>query len=488
MDALRFAVLGPVRAWQDGAELELGTPQQRAMLAVLLLRRGRTATADELVDALWSEEPPPRAVTTLRTYASRLRGVLEPERAARQKATVMISQAGGYALLLPAGALDLDHFERRVADAEKARRAGDLVAAATALREALASWGGEPLSGIHGAWAEAQRTHLTEQRLAALETLFGIELELGRASESVADLTSLTAEHPLRERLRGLLMLALYRCGRQAEALGVYADTRRVLIDELGIDPGTELAELQGRILAGDPSLSAAAVRDPEPALPPPVPAQLPADVADFTGRTEIVAELTSVLTGSDPAAVRVVAVAGIGGMGKTTLAVHLGHAVRDHYPDGQLFADLRGAGPDPAGPETMLGAFLRALGVADGAIPAGLEERSALLRTRLSDRRVLLVLDDARDAEQVRPLLPGSPGTLDRPGRPGRGRGGRPTGPDRRRTARRRRTRDRRRGRRGLRVPAARGAHRRLAAGLAPELVHDDHRRTPHGRAPAAR
>jgi DNA-binding SARP family transcriptional activator/tetratricopeptide (TPR) repeat protein len=421
MDGLRFAVLGPVRAWRDDTELELGTPQQRAVLAVLLLRRGRTATAEELVDALWDEEPPARAMTALRTYASRLRGVLEPERGARQKPTVMVSEAGGYALRLPRAALDLTTFEDLNATAEQARRAGDPAAAARALREALEVWDGEPLAGIHGAWAEAQRVHLDEQRLAALETLYGVELEMGRAAESVADLTELTTEHPLRERLRGLLMLALYRCGRQAEALGVYADTRRVLVDELGIDPGPELADLQSRILAGDPSLAEphvhaghaerAGAPEPEPTRPPPTPAQLPAAVADFTGRSGAVAELSAVLAEQDRTAMPVVAVAGIGGVGKTTLAVHVGHAVRHHYPDGQLFAELRGAGPDPAGPEAVLGAFLRAFGVPDKEVPAGLEERSALLRTRLSDRRVLVVLDDARDADQVRPLLPGSPG-----------------------------------------------------------------------------
>jgi DNA-binding SARP family transcriptional activator/tetratricopeptide (TPR) repeat protein len=416
MDGLRFAVLGPVRAWRDDTELELGTPQQRAVLAILLLRRGRTATAEELVDALWGEEPPARAMTALRTYASRLRGVLEPERVARQKPTVMVSEAGGYALRLPRAALDLTTFEDHATTAEQARRAGDPAAAARALREAMKVWDGEPLAGIHGGWAEAQRAHLDEQRLAALETLYGIELEMGRAAESVADLTELTTGHPMRERLRGLLMLALYRCGRQAEALGVYADTRRVLVDELGIDPGPELADLQSRILSGDASLAEPHANverapEPEPTRPPPTPAQLPADVGDFTGRSATVAELSTVLAEQDRTAMPVVAVAGIGGVGKTTLAVHLGHAVRHHYPDGQLYAELRGAGPDPAGPEAVLGAFLRAFGVPDKEVPAGLEERSALLRTRLSDRRVLVVLDDARDADQVRPLLPGSAG-----------------------------------------------------------------------------
>jgi len=416
MDGLRFAVLGPVRAWRDGTELELGTPQQRAVLAVLLLRRGRTATAEELVDALWGDEPPTRAMTALRTYASRLRAVLEPEREARHNGTVMVTEAGGYALRLPPQTtLDLAALEDGLAEAERARRVGDPPRAAEALRAALALWDGEPLAGVRGGWADAQRVHLGEQRLTALETLYGIELEMGRAAASVADLTELTAEHPLRERLRGLLMLALYRCGRQAEALAVYADTRRVLVGELGIDPGPELAELQGRILAGDASLN---VHEPpaqpepaEPAAPLPSPAQLPADVSDFTGRARTVEELTGVLTETGRTAMPVVSVAGIGGIGKTTLAVHVGHSVRHHYPDGQLYAELRGAGPDPAGPEAVLGSFLRALGTPDQDIPTGQEERSALLRTRLSDRRVLVMLDDARDAEQVRALLPGSEG-----------------------------------------------------------------------------
>jgi len=419
MDGLRFAVLGPVRAWRGGTELELGTPQQRAVLTVLLLRRGRRATAEDLIDALWGDEPPARAMTAVRTYASRLRTVLEPERVARQKTTVMISEAGGYALPLSQATLDLTLFEERLSAAEEARRADDPATAARSLREALDLWAGEPLSGIHGAWAEGQRVHLQEQRLTALETLYGIELEMGRAAESVADLTELTIEHPLRERLRGLLMLALYRCGRQAEALGVFTDTRHVLVEELGIDPGPELTDLHARILGGDASLTELPetpqrpepARAPEAPEPPPTPAQLPADVADFTGRSATVAELTAVLAEPDRTAMPVVSVAGIGGMGKTTLAVHLGHAVRHLYPDGQLFAELRGAGPDPAEPASVIGAFLRALGTPDTDVPAKLEERSALLRTRLSDRRMLVVLDDARDADQVRPLLPGSAG-----------------------------------------------------------------------------
>jgi DNA-binding SARP family transcriptional activator/tetratricopeptide (TPR) repeat protein len=412
--ALRFAVLGPVRAWRDDAELDLGTPQQRAVLAVLLLRRGRMASAEELIDALWGDDPPATAMTTIRTYASRLRTVLDPQRAARQAGDLMVTEAGGYALRVPRETLDLATFEERLAEAERARREGDPAAATAALRAAVDLWDGEPLAGIRGPWADTHRAHFAEQRLGALETLYTIELERGRAAEAVADLTELTAQHPLRERLRALLMLALYRCGRQADALSVYADTRRVLVDELGIDPCPELADLQAKILSGDASLSAppaAGPVPPEPAEKLPTPAQLPAGVVDFTGRAAIVADLTGILQESGRTAMPVVCVAGIGGIGKTTLAVHVGHAVRDSYPDGQLFAQLHGAGPEPAGPEAVLGAFLRSLGTPDTDIPAGLEERSALLRSRLADQRVLVVLDDAHDADQVRPLLPGSPG-----------------------------------------------------------------------------
>ena len=170
MYGLRFAVLGPVRAWRGGTELELGTPQQRAVLAVLLLRRGRMVPADDLIDALWGDEPPTTAMTALRTYASRLRTVLEPERAAPQTWTVMVTEAGGYALRVPKEALDLGAVEEKVAEADQARRAGDLATAAEALRTALAAWDGEPLAGIRGAWADAQRVHLREQRLGAQES------------------------------------------------------------------------------------------------------------------------------------------------------------------------------------------------------------------------------------------------------------------------------------------------------------------------------
>ncbi|MBH5335300.1 tetratricopeptide repeat protein [Streptomyces pactum] len=405
---LRFAVLGPVRAWRGEEPLGLGSPQQRALLAALLLRGGRTATAPELVDGLWGDSPPQAAVAALRTYASRLRKVFGPD------ADDLVSESGGYAIRTGLGALDTEVAEQLAAEAEKARHSGDRERARDLLAEALALWDGEPLAGLSGPYAETQRARLAEWHLTLLENRLDLDLELGNHAEAVSELTALTAAHPLRERLRELLMLALYRSGRQAEALAVYADTRRLLADELGVDPCAGLSELQQRILQADAGLAAPAGPGEEAEASGAVfirPAQLPATVADFTGRGTIVEELSAQLATAGSSVMAVSAVAGIGGVGKTTLAVHVAHAARRYFPDGQLYVDLRGAGPSAVEPEAVLGAFLRALGTPDNAIPDGIEERAALYRSLLDGRRVLALLDNARDAAQVRPLLPGTDG-----------------------------------------------------------------------------
>ncbi|MET9380173.1 BTAD domain-containing putative transcriptional regulator [Streptomyces sp. NPDC002928] len=402
--ALRFSVLGPVRAWRGEEPLTTGSPQQRALLAALLLREGRTATAAELIDALWGEEPPSQALAALRTYASRLRKVLD--------AGVLVSESGGYAIRSPGeGALDLAVAQDLATEAEKARNAGALCHAREVLGRALALWDGETLAGVPGPYAEAQRVRLQEWRLQLLESRLDMDLEQGCHAEAVSELTALTAAHPLRERLRELLMLALYRSGRQAEALAVYADTRRLLAEELGVDPRPGLRDLQQRILQADPTLAEPSAPVTEPAAAPIRPAQLPATVPDFTGRASFVAELGEVLASAEGRVMAVSALAGIGGVGKTTLAVHVAHQARSSFPDGQLYVDLQGAGARAAEPETVLGSFLRALGTADSAIPDSLEERSALYRSVLDGRRVLVLLDNARDAAQVRPLLPGTEG-----------------------------------------------------------------------------
>ncbi|MBH1935268.1 tetratricopeptide repeat protein [Streptomyces sp. AV19] len=403
---LRFAVLGPVRAWRGDETVRTGSPQQRALLAALLLRGGRTATAAELVDALWGDDPPHAALAALRTYASRLRKAFGPD------ADVLASEAGGYALRTGVGSLDIDTAERLAAEADKARVGGNPGGARALINEALAVWDGEPLAGLPGPYAGTQRARLEEWRLGLLETRLDLDLEIGHHAEAVSELTALTAAHPLRERLRELLMLALYRSGRQAEALAVYTDTRRLLADELGVDPCPELAKLQQRILNGDADLNLHLPTDQGAAGPAFIrPAQLPATVSDFTGRAAFVDELSHQLATADGRIMAVSAVAGIGGVGKTTLAVHVAHAARNHFPDGQLYVDLQGTGPVVADPEAVLGAFLRALGTPDSAIPEGLQERSALFRSTLDGRRILTLLDNARDAAQVRPLLPGTEG-----------------------------------------------------------------------------
>jgi DNA-binding SARP family transcriptional activator len=407
---LRFTVLGPVRVWLGGEPITGMPPQQRALLAALLLRGGRPATAAELLDALWGEEPPPTALAALRGYAFRLRKVLGSD--------ALATVDGGYLLHTDPGCLDVTVAESHVAEAEKARDCtpADLGKARAELNRALALWDGEPLAGLPGPYAEGQRHRLSEWRLQLTETRLDLDLQVGCHAEAVSELTALTAEQPLRERFRALLMLALYRSGRQAEALGVYADTRRLLAVELGVDPGAELTDLHQRILEGDPALLPPPAAQAETATEPVRPAQLPATVSDFTGRAAFVRELGEHLATASGEAdgggiMAVSALAGIGGVGKTTLAVHVAQSAREAFPDGQLYVDLQGTDARPAEPEAVLASFLRALGIADSAIPDSLADRSALYRTTLAGRRVLALLDNAHDAAQVRPLLPGTPG-----------------------------------------------------------------------------
>ncbi|WP_087887291.1 AfsR/SARP family transcriptional regulator [Streptomyces alboflavus] len=403
MSAPRFSVLGPVRAWR-GAELLLtGSPQQRAMLAALLLREGRTATAAELIDALWGEEPPSQALAALRTYASRLRKVLDPG--------VLTSESGGYALRIEDGSVDVAVAQRLAAEAERLRSAGERARARDMFNKALALWDGESLAGVPGPYADDQRARLEEWRLQLFEARMDLDLELGHHEEAVSALTPLTVAHPLRERPRELLMLALYRSGRRAEALAVYADTRRLLADELGVEPRAALRDLQRRILAADSTLVDLAAQRREVRASVVRPLQLPPTTPDFTGRSGFLHDLGELLADSPGAVLAVSALAGIGGVGKTTLAVHVAHQARPGFPDGQLYVDLQGTGARPTEPETVLGAFLRALGTEDSAIPDSLEERSALYRSVLHGRRVLVLLDNARDAAQVRPLIPSTEG-----------------------------------------------------------------------------
>ncbi|GIG56072.1 regulatory protein AfsR [Longispora fulva] len=391
-DELRFELLGPVRAWRGAIELAVGGPQQRAVLAVLLLRRGRLATVEELVDAVWETDPPSRAVGVLRTYVSRLRTVLGPD--------TFRPTAGGYLLDVPAGRIDAELFADRLATA---RRSADPATAAELAHRALALWQGEPLAGVPGPYAAAQRDRLAEERLAAVEYRIEAELLLGRHARLVGELAELTARHPLREGLRASQMLALYRSGRQGEALRAYADTQDLLVEELGADPGPALREVHRQILTG----TVPTPRGPEAAAP----AQLPADVPDFTGRAAETQQAGRVLAAAGSGPMRLVTVSGPGGAGKTTFALHLAHRTRAEFPDGQLYVDLRGVGHPARETQAVLAGFLAALGVPVDRLPDDPAERAALYRSTVADRRILIVLDNARDAAQVRPLLPGTAG-----------------------------------------------------------------------------
>ncbi|MFF3174753.1 BTAD domain-containing putative transcriptional regulator [Streptomyces sp. NPDC057900] len=422
---LCFAVLGPVRAWRDATELPLGPPQQRAVLSALLLRGDAQVSAGELISAVWGSEPPSSALRVIRTYIYQLRRVLAPPGA------VIDSVGKGYVLRVSPEDLDLAVFRRQLACAEAARSAGDHATVAAHLRDALGMWHGAALAGVPGAYAEAQRARLELLRLAAIEERIAAELRLGSLAETVAELTELVAGHPLDERFREMLMLALYRSGRQAEALAVYRRGRVVLTDELGIDPGPGLRTVHERILRADPTLLAArpdttarpdATARPCSARPVDVPdlvvpSQLGADQRGFTGRRSEVAALLDLLPAGDTsaAAAEVIAVGGMPGVGKTALAVHAAHRMAHRFPGGQLFLNLRGfdhrvTATDPG---TALRVLLESLGVPPARIPAGPEARARLYRGVLSDRRVLVLLDNARDADQVRPLLPGTPGSL---------------------------------------------------------------------------
>lgn len=438
---VRFALLGPVRAWRAREQLLLGTPQQHAVLAALLLRRGRVATVEELIDAVWGEQPPARAVQVLRTYVSRLRKCLEPSpcaddsqdggRPEQTDGQLLRSMAGGYLLDVPVEAVDLGVFEARVAEAERLRRSGRPAVAAKLLRTALDDWEGTPLAGVPGPLAEKERGRLDELRLEVTECRVEIDLALGEHHTLVGELTSLSADFPLRERITGQLMRALYGASRQAEALAVYRDTRRTLVDELGVEPCQALRDLHARVLSGDPALgSAAAPRPPgaEPGAdatgaesqphsgagrPYPdgmvVPAQLPHSIRDFKGRQAEFEELRDALLQRDEQGPAIGVVTGMGGVGKTALCVRAAHAVSASMPDGQLYADLRGSDGTRADPHDILGDFIRALGGGGEFIPDDLAERAALFRSKLAGRHCLVLLDNAHCSEQVSWLLPGS-------------------------------------------------------------------------------
>ncbi|MFF2542877.1 BTAD domain-containing putative transcriptional regulator [Kitasatospora sp. NPDC058063] len=401
---MELRILGPVDVLDGGREVPLDGAKQRTVLAALLLAEGRLLPDERLSTLLWGCDPPATRNAQLYTYVSRLRGRLGPE-------VALLRRPPGYRLDLGTATFDLHAFERAAEQGRAELAAGRPRRAAELLCAALAHWRGTPLAGTTEHLTGRELPRLEELRLTALEHRIDAELELGRHDALVAELTSLVAEHPVREKLRGQLMTALHRCGRQADALGVYQHGRRLLVEELGVDPGPGLRALHRAVLHGELSAPAAAPAAVESApvtlwtgLPP---ATLPAADPDFTGRADELALLRARLR-PDPAPGPVTVVTGPPGVGKSALAVRAARLARCDFPDGQLYADLRARQARPRDPTGVLGSFLRALGAHPREIPDGLDERVQLFRSRLAGRRLLLVLDDAADERQVRPLLPG--------------------------------------------------------------------------------
>ncbi|WP_433305979.1 AfsR/SARP family transcriptional regulator [Actinoplanes sp. CA-030573] len=417
MSGLRYAVLGPLGVLRDGRPVSLGPLQQQVVLGVLLLQDGRPIGLTAMIDAVWGDAPPASAVNLVQRHVSALRRVLEPDRPARATESRLTWTAAGYRLAVAGDALDLADFEAAVRRARNAREAGAAKVAAAELREALRLWRGPLCDGLSSPLLDAERDRMADRRLAVLQDRIELDLAGGADPAIIDELRRLIDAHPLRERLHELLMLALHRAGRRADALAAFQLVRRTLRDELGVEPAGPLQQLHQRILAGDPSLLPESGR---PIVPPPrtsAPAQLPHAPSGFVGRAAELDILNRMLEGDPPpgATAALTAVCGTAGVGKTTLAVTWAHSVRDRFPDGQLYVNLRGFDPSspPLDPGRAVRGFLEAFAVPPERIGPDLDGQAALFRSTVAGKRVLFLLDNARDAEQVRPLLPGSPGSL---------------------------------------------------------------------------
>jgi DNA-binding SARP family transcriptional activator len=420
MASVEFGILGPVEVRIAGQATDAGHSKQCAVLAVLLLDLGAAVSPELLIDRVWGEEPPPSVRNVLYSYVARLRAIIA---IAAEPDIRLDRSAGGYLLRAKPEQLDLDRFRRLTG----AATAGEDERGAALLREALSLWRGPALAGLDSPWLRAMRDTLELERTAALLDLNDVRLRLGQHTALLPELSAQAAASPADERLISQLMLALYRSGQQAQALARFEHTRQHLASEFGADPGPELRALHQRILRADPALTETAPGAPPPlvvipepgaATPAVVPRQLPAAAPDFTGRATELQNLTQILTDASPGAPGTVVISAIGGtagVGKTTLALHWAHQIAHQFPDGQLYMNLRGF--DPSGtPATAIEAirdFLDALAMPPERVPRTPQAEMSLYRSLLSHKRMLIVLDNARDEAQVRPLLPASPASL---------------------------------------------------------------------------
>lgn len=411
-----FQLLGPLEVSIDGRgrPIRLASSRQRVILAVLLLHEGHVVSLSRLVDALWDSEPPATAKSQVQTCISALRRQLRDLGADGLLSTTSV----GYQIRVPAGSLDVANFARLASRGRAAAADGRAEEAARDYRAALALWRGPAVFDVESRVAQSIGTRLNEDRLRITEECLDLELTLGRHRQLVAELGELVTEHPLREMMRAQHMLALYRSGRQAEALKSFEAIREILLNELGLEPGERLCALQRAILAKDSALDVQPSADQAIAAQRQsdtiVPCQLPAAIGDFTGRQKLLEALISMLSDTDrPAAQRNVPLAclnGKGGVGKTELALQAAHAVRSHYPDGQLFLSLQDPSGQPADPMDLTAGVLNALGLPQLALPGQLADRTSVYRSWLANRKVLIVLDDVESVSQITNLIPGNP------------------------------------------------------------------------------
>ncbi|MEU5696716.1 BTAD domain-containing putative transcriptional regulator [Actinosynnema sp. NPDC020468] len=397
---VELRVLGEVELLVDGSRVDLGHARQRCVLGVLLAEANQVVATDRVVDRVWGADPPRRARQLVSNYLSVLRHLLAAGGVADE--VVVERRGGGYVLLVDPDRVDLHRFRRLVA---LARADADPASALESFDRAAGLWRGEALAGLDTPWIGVVRQGLERERFAADTDRIELALRAGRHAVLLPELTARAAAHPLDEHVAAQLVLALYRAGRQADALEQYRRLRVRLTEELGADPGPDLRRLHERILAADPALAAG----PDPA--PVAPRQLPAAPALFTGRVAELAELDRAVADPEVGTVVITAIGGAGGIGKTWLALTWAHRNLHRFPDGQLFVDLHGFSPDgrPTEPSDAVRGFLTALGVDPGALPADVDALAACYRGLVAGRRMLVVLDNAATAEQVVPLLPGS-------------------------------------------------------------------------------
>ncbi|MEV7545845.1 BTAD domain-containing putative transcriptional regulator [Streptomyces sp. NPDC089915] len=405
-----FRALGTFEVSHEGRILTPTAPKQRSVLALLAMHRGGLVPISSLIEEIWPSDPPASAVTTLQTYVYQLRRVLAE--ALGESNDMLVTKPLGYVANIAADDIDVHRFDRLVESGKKELAAGNAQQASELLHQANGLWSGKVLCDVHrGPLLEAHAARLNEAGLRALVMQAEADLQIGRHHELVGELRGLVTKHPWHEGLYAKLIVALYRCERRSQALEVYHEVRRGLADELGIDPSPNLRQLYQAVLGDAPWLRFDTA--PKTAVvtrsAPVAPAQLPADLADFRGREDELAELDRFLT-PDGASPRVLTVTGMPGVGKTALALHAAHAARARFPDAQLYAHLGAGAGRPVATAEVLRGFLRDLGAAPEELPSAQDELARMFRTRVSRMTGLLFIDDARTADQIRPLLPGGP------------------------------------------------------------------------------